>query len=136
MRLLAASLFVLFLLIGHQSVRAEGPSDAFRAVIEAQLDAFRHDDGAAAFSFASPTIKGLFGTPETFMRMVVKGYPQVYRPSRVTFGAVITYRGQPTQMVHLVGPEGEVVTAYYLMQQQPDGSWKINGVFLEPATTA
>jgi hypothetical protein len=136
MRLLATSLFALFLLIGHQSVRAEGESDAFRAVIEAQLEAFRNDDGGTAFSFASPTIKGLFGTPENFMAMVVQGYPQVYRPSRVTFGAVITHLGQPTQMVHLVGPTGEVVTAYYQMQQQADGSWKINGVFLEPATTA
>ncbi len=136
MRLLASLLLALLLFAGHQPARAEGQPDAFRAVIEAQLDAFRKDDGGTAFSFASPTIKDLFGTPENFMRMVVRGYPQVYRPSRVTFGAVITYRGEPTQMVHLVGPAGETVTAYYQMQQQADGSWKINGVFLEPATTA
>lgn len=136
MRLLATSMFVLFLLGGHHAVRAAGEPDAFRAVIEAQLEAFRNDDGGTAFGYASPTIKSVFGTPENFMQMVVQGYPQVYRPRSVTFGAVITYLGQPTQMVHLVGPTGEVVTAYYQMQQQPDGSWKINGVFLEPATTA
>lgn len=135
MRLLA-SLLVLLLLAGYQPAHAEGQADAFRTVIEAQLDAFQNDDGGTAFSFASPMIKDLFGTPDNFMKMVVRGYPQVYRPSRVTFGAVITYRGQPTQMVHLVGPAGETVTAYYQMQQQADGSWKINGVFLEPATTA
>ena len=136
MRLLASSLLVLLLLTGHQAARAEGEPDAFRAVIEAQLEAFRHDDGGAAFSFASPTIRSLFGTPESFMAMVVQGYPQIYRPRSVTFGAVVTYRGQPAQMVHLVGPKGETVNAYYQMQQQPDGSWKINGVFLEAATTA
>lgn len=136
MRFLASCLLALILLAGPQTLRAQGEDDAFRSVIQAQLDAFRENDGGTAFSFASPTIKGLFRTPENFMAMVVQGYPQVYRPRSVAFGAVITYQGQPTQMVHLVGPDGQAVTAYYQMQQQPDGSWKINGVFMEPATTA
>ena len=36
---------------------------AIRQVIEAQVDAFRRDDGSAAFSYASPVIQGMFGSP-------------------------------------------------------------------------
>src|SRR6266568_3695810 len=48
------------------------PEDAraVRAVIEAQLDAFRRDDAARAFSLATPGIRATFGDAETFMEMV------------------------------------------------------------------
>ncbi len=133
MRALLRSLLVLILLAAPAAARADGDPAAFRAVIQAQLDAFQRDDGAAAFAHASPMIKGLFRTPDNFMAMVIRGYPQVYRPRTVDFGAVITYRGQPTQLVYLTGPGGDAVIAYYQMQQQPDGTWQINGVFMEPA---
>jgi ABC-type transporter MlaC component len=113
---------------------AEDRGTAFRTVIEAQLEAFQRDDGNAAFAHASPMIKDMFRTPDTFMAMVVRGYPQVYRPRSVDFGATTVYRGQPAQIVYLVGPDGEPVIAYYQMQQQPDGTWKINGVYLEQPT--
>jgi hypothetical protein len=34
------------------------------------------------------------------------------------------------QNVLVVGPDGIPVMAIYLMQRQPDGSWRINGVYL------
>ena len=133
---LARLLVVLALLVAPVTTRAEGDGVAFETVIQSQLDAFQRDDGQAAFAHASPMIKGLFRTPDNFMAMVMQGYPQVYRPRSVDFGAVITYRGQPTQIVYLTGPGGEAVIAYYQMQQQPDGTWQINGVFMEPAANA
>ena len=33
----------------------------------------------------------------------------------------------------LVGPDFEVVTAYYVMQRQADGTWRINGCVLQAA---
>jgi hypothetical protein len=136
MRSLVRLFLVLALFAAPAATHAEGDGAAFRAVIGAQLEAFQRDDGTAAFAHASPMIKGMFGTPENFMRMVVQGYPQVYRPRSVDFGAVITYRGQPTQLVYLTGPAGDAVIAYYQMQQQPDGAWQINGVYMEPAANA
>ena len=130
-----ARLFLLLTLLAlPDAARADGDGAAFRAVIQSQLDAFQRDDGRAAFAHASPMIKGMFRTPDNFMAMVMQGYPQVYRPRTVDFGAVITYRGQPTQLVYLTGPDGDAVIAYYQMQQQPDGTWQINGVFMEPAS--
>lgn len=134
MRVLSRLLLALLLLGSPAAAVAEGEADAFRTVIQSQLDAFQRDDGAAAFAHASPMIKGMFRTPETFMAMVIQGYPQVYRPQSVDFGTTTVYRGQPAQIVHLLGPDGVPVIAYYQMQQQPDGSWKINGVYLERAT--
>jgi hypothetical protein len=104
-----------------------------RQVIEAQLAAFKVDDGRTAFSFASPSIQTMFGDPATFMTMVRTGYMPVYRPREVEFQGLIDFRGQPTQLVLLVGSENEVVTAYYLMERQPDGTWRINGCILRPA---
>mgnify|MGYP005866952153 CR=1 FL=1 len=109
---------------------------AIRAVVQAQLDAFQRDDHAAAFAFASPTIQALFRTPEGFMAMVRQGYAPVYRPRQVVFQDVVTDRGQPTQRVYVVGPDGRGVIAHYLMEQQPDGTWRIGGCILEPLADA
>lgn len=54
-------------------------------VIAAQIEAFQQDDFQTAFTFASPKIQMLFGSPENFGKMVQNGYPMVWRPSDVTF---------------------------------------------------
>jgi hypothetical protein len=107
--------------------------DAIRSVIEAQLAAFRADDGATAFGFASPSIQRQFGNPATFLAMVKAAYLPVYRPREVQFRGLVELDGEPVQQVLLVGPDFVVVTAYYIMQQQADGAWRINGCVLRGA---
>ena len=85
----AALLFPLLLLLAPapgsgQSVPA-ADARAVRAVIEAQLEAFRRDDAPRAFSYAAPGIRDSFGTPEKFMAMVREQYAVVYRPRSVSF---------------------------------------------------
>ena len=104
---------------------------AIRDVIQSQVDAFRRDDGNAAFSFASPDVQRLFGTAQTFMDMVRHGYRPVYRPRVFDFGNIVEMNGQPTQRVHVVGPDGRRVNALYPMTRLPDGSWRIDGCFLQ-----
>lgn len=104
--------------------------DAIQTVISRQIEAFRLDDAVTAFSFASPMIRHMFGTPEVFMQMVRQSYRPVYRPRQVRFGELIIWRGKLTQRVILVGPEQQVVIALYEMQRQADGEWKINGCYL------
>jgi hypothetical protein len=135
-RLLPDAVFVLFL-TGAQAFAQTPATDigaadrgAIRSVIESQIAAFRRDDGAGAFAFASPTIKRMFGTPENFMDMVRGGYPQVYRPSSVGFGELMRAGDTLVQLVDIVGPDGLPVIAVYEMQRQPDGSWQINGCSL------
>jgi hypothetical protein len=109
------------------------PSDqtAIRDVIEGQLEAFRRDDGDAAFGYAAPSIQNMFGSSETFMDMVRQGYRPVYRPRVFEFREIVTLHGMVTQKVHVIGPDGQPVTAFYPMTQQPDGSWRIEGCYLQ-----
>lgn len=113
---------------------ADPPSDAdgatIRAVIEGQIAAFRRDDGEAAFAFAAPAIRRQFGTVETFMDMVRGGYRAVYQPQTYRFGTLQLVDDLVVQKVHVVGPDGRAVTALYIMEKQPDGSWRIAGCAL------
>jgi hypothetical protein len=101
-----------------------------RSMISGQIDAFRHDDGAAAYGFASPAIQSLYPTVDGFMGMVKSGYPPVYRPQSLTFGPLADSPNGPTQKVFLTGPDGRRWVAIYSMQRQSDGLWKINGCTL------
>lgn len=104
---------------------------AIRDIIQSQVDAFRRDDGDAAFGLASPSIRGMFGSSEVFMDMVRQGYQPVYRPKEFDFREIVTLEGQVTQKVHVVGPDGRPVTAFYPMMRLPDGTWRINGCYLQ-----
>ena len=117
-------------LIGETVVLPDADRQAIRAVIERQLQAFLRDDGSAAFSYATPSIQGIFQTPDNFMSMVKNGYQPVYRPQAVTFRDIIDLHGAPAQRVLVVGPDGVPVIAVYPMQRMPDGSWLINGCYL------
>jgi len=110
------------------------PEDAraVRAVIEAQLDAFRRDDAERAFSLATPGIRATFGDPETFMHMVRSSYAVVYRPSSVAFEAPLLVHGELVQPVRLTDVAGRAWLALYPMQRQPDGRWLTNGCELVP----
>jgi hypothetical protein len=124
----------LALAIGLVSLAAAEVADADRAeiqsIIGSQIDAFRRDDGAAAYDFASPMIRTLFPTPDIFMEMVQTGYMPVYRPQSFTFGPLLDTPRGPVQRVFITGPDGAGYVAEYFLQQQPDGTWKINGVTL------
>jgi hypothetical protein len=106
---------------------------AIRQVIESQMAAFRADDGAGAYAFASPTIQQKFGNAEVFMEMVRTGYAAVYRPREVEFRELKVENGRLLQEVFVVGPDGSPALAIYEMQRQPDGSWRINGCWLARA---
>ena len=105
------------------------PTDAraVREVIEAQIDAFRKDDAARAFSLAAPGIRETFGSPENFMEMVRNGYAVVYRPKSVVFEAPAVIDGELVQPVRMTDAEGRGWLALYPMQRQPDGTWRTNG---------
>lgn len=38
--------------------------------------------------------------------------------------------GQVVQPLEVVAPDASVVVAYYLMERQPDGTWRISGCVL------
>jgi hypothetical protein len=114
------------------------PADraAIHQVVQNQLDAFQKDDGAKAFSFASPAIRSIFMNSDNFMSMVKTGYAPVYRPREIQFGPIEHIEGVPVQHVFLVGPDGAGVDALYYMEREQDGTWRINGCELRQGNAA
>lgn len=127
------SLLLLTIPVRSQPMKdSDRDQEAIRSVIEQQLQAFQQDNASAAFSFASPGIRAKFGTPQDFLRMVQVTYPSVYRPRSVMFERLGLVNGLLAQELLLLDPAGKLVRALYVMEKQPDGSWKIGGCYLVP----
>ncbi len=102
------------------------PAD-IEAVIDRQLLALSADDFEKAFTFASPGLQQLFQSPENFQRMVVTGYPMVWRFSEVRFLELREEGGAFWQKVMITDQKGVVHLLDYRMLETADG-WRINGV--------
>jgi Domain of unknown function (DUF4864) len=124
---LAAILTVLFL-----ALPVAAQEEPIRNTIQSQIDAFIADDFAKAFSYASPNIKGIFGTPDNFGAMVRDGYPMVYRPREVEMMELREVAGNLWQRVRVVDQAGRAHFLDYMMIETPEG-WQINAVQLLPA---
>jgi Domain of unknown function (DUF4864) len=133
LRSLAAIFTILWMGIGmaHAQGTAEADIREFQRIIKNQIEAFRADDGLAAYSYAAPAIKRIFPSPEVFMQMVRNGYPPVYRPQSFSFGSLTNeMNGRPTQRVTITDAKGKAWIALYAFEKQLDGSWKIIGCSL------
>ncbi|WP_170772393.1 DUF4864 domain-containing protein [Ruegeria lacuscaerulensis] len=104
-------------------------STEIEANIAAQIQAFKADDFATAFTFASPNIQSIFRTPENFGNMVRNGYPMVWRPADIRFLELREIAGALWQKVLIVDGAGQTHILDYQMIQLENG-WKINGVQL------
>lgn len=120
---------LLTVLPGHAGAQDE--TAAVRAVIVQQIDAFRRDDAATAYSHAAPAVQAMFPTPAVFMDMVRRGYPAVYRATDYSFDPVKRHPGDRLlQPVRIEWNGGPPLLATYLLGLQADGEWKIEGVVL------
>ncbi len=115
--------------IATSAAMADEPAEAIQSTISGQITAFLADDFAAAFEFASPTIKQIFGTSERFGQMVRQGFPMVWRPADVRFLDLRDEAGRLIQRVMIRDGAGQVHLLDYQMIQTEKG-WQINGVAL------
>jgi Domain of unknown function (DUF4864) len=128
----ARILAVCLSLMSAPAFADEPRNPAIEGTIQSQIDAFLADDFATAFSFASPNIKGIFGTPENFGAMVTQGYPMVHRPRSVEMLELREVAGNLWQRVMVTDQAGASHLLDYMMVETPDG-WQINAVQLLPA---
>jgi len=107
---------------------------AIRETIEKQVRAFSVEDGSIAFGFAAPDLQAQFETPDYFMAMIRAHYRPIYFAQKLEFSAPARPLRDDAEMrlqsVFLVDDRGASHKARYLMQKQPDGSWKIAGCHL------
>lgn len=114
------------------SAQTSNDRTAIQETIRSQLSAIQQDDWVEAFSYASPMIQGIFNDPENFSRMVIGGYPMVWRPRSYQVGDLIAGPRGPVQVIVFEDQDGRLYIADYLMQLV-DGEWRINGVQIRPA---
>jgi Domain of unknown function (DUF4864) len=106
---------------------AKADDAAIRQVIAAQIEAFKENDFGRAFTYASPTIRNAFRTPENFGAMVRQGYPMVWRPTDVRYLDARMVAGKLWQKVLVTDAKG----ARYLMDYrmiEVEGAWLIDAV--------
>ncbi|MEL7463210.1 MAG: DUF4864 domain-containing protein [Pseudomonadota bacterium] len=128
----AAASFCIAWAFTSAEAQTSDDAAAIRETIQSQLSAMQSDDWAEAFTYASPTIQGVFQSPEAFSRMVIGGYPMVHRPRSFKVGDLTDSPRGPVQVMFFEDQEGRLFIADYLMQLV-DGEWRINGVAIRPA---
>ncbi|MDX8347080.1 DUF4864 domain-containing protein [Cognatiyoonia sp. IB215446] len=106
-------------------------ADAIEGVIGSQLQAFNDRDVAAAWQYASPNIKRLFGNPGNFGMMVQQGYPMVWDNADVRFLELREVSGRLWQKIMIRDAAGGLHVLDYQMVETSEG-WQINGVQLLP----
>ncbi|MCR9256951.1 MAG: DUF4864 domain-containing protein [Alphaproteobacteria bacterium] len=126
------ALFIMVFGLALNPAKALDSQDerAIKQVITDQIEAFRQDDATKAFSYAAPSIKQKFTSPDMFMSMVRRGYDPVYRPTAYDFGKLVKVHGMLIQEVFLTDRKGVPTIALYTMQKQPEGDWRISAVRL------
>ena len=125
MRIILTCLFTFFAM----AAVADEPRD----IISQQIEAFKKDDFAAAFEYASPFIQEQFGNAQTFGVMVQQGYPMVHRPQNYAFRDPVNQNGQIIQDVLIQDQMGKLYELRYALIETPMGL-RINGVFFVPAS--
>lgn len=129
------SFFLVFTQALPQSSNSQDES-AIQNVIEDQISAFQSKDYERAFSHADPTIRKIFKTTDRFVGMVRNGYGPLYNPDSYAFSRSIEQGGSVYQEVIVTDQNGKQWQAVYTLRRQPDGSWKITGVKMEPTQGA
>ncbi len=119
------------------ALSASAQQTEIEGTINLQFDAFKADDFAGAFEFASPNLQLLFQSPENFKRMITTGYPMVQRPAEVTYLELREFAGSMWQKVQIIDGKGYSHLLDYEMVQI-DEEWRIASVRMlnAPAVSA
>jgi hypothetical protein len=129
-------LLIAFLAGFGGPARAADDVAAAQSVIRSQEQAIARDDATTAYFYAAPGIQDMFAEAEAFMAMVRQSYAPVYRHKSFEFGEAKASEGKIAQRVHIIDADGVPWEALYTLEQQPDGSVKINGCVLLKAGQA
>ena len=102
-------------------------SKMVRDTISSQIEAFKENNIAKAYTFAAPNIQAQFPTPEVFGLMVKNGYPIIWRPKSFKFTKFQDLGNRSIQRVLFQSYDGSLETYDYILEKYDD-LWKIAGV--------
>ena len=127
-------LFALLILLALPATAQEArpPRPPIEATLQSPNEAMAAGDFPRAFSFAAPSIKEMFVTPDRFETMVRQGYPMVVAPRDVRMLELRTIAGNLWQKVLMVDQAGNTHLLDYMMVETSDG-WQIGAVQVLPS---
>lgn len=97
------------ILFFYSTVVAETNVDKkIQGVISQQISSFQVDDFDKAFTFASPSIKKIFGNSNNFGKMVRQGFPMVWRTKVVDYLKLLIVDGALVQRVMITDINDEI----------------------------
>lgn len=132
----AKIMLIAFIIIMPFVSLADDEIASAQGIIRSQVEALVRNDGATAYTFASPALQQIFQQPDIFMAMVEKNYAPIHRHKRFEFAESQLSAGQVAQKVQIIDAEGDPWTALYTVERQPDGTLKITGCTLVKETGA
>ena len=98
-----------------------------------QLAAFSNNDAKAAYALAAPLAQSGFSSPEHFLADLSDMYGW-FSMAKIKHMDGIDMRGtMPRQRMVLTSPSGRQWLAYFTMEKQHDGAWKVLGFMVEEA---
>lgn len=119
---------------GHDRSLSADDKTKIQRVIAAQIQAFAHDDGVVAFTYAAPAVRRHFGSPRAFMEMVRTDYEVLFHNRSTVFLEAATIEGSVIQPLRIITSDGEVMIALFTMELQAESQWRVSGCELAPAT--
>lgn len=121
----------LLLLATGAAAQPADPREAMTRTVLDQLEAFRRDDWATAYRYASAAIQAHFSL-EAFRQMVLRGYAPIARSVVATVSRAETAGpGRGFVEARIEGEDGETVDALYELVEE-GGAWRIDGVLTRP----
>jgi hypothetical protein len=111
----------------------EGDAAQIRAMIRAQLAAFRTGNAEQAFALSSPDIRATFEQPQKLLAVVHANYAPLADPHQVFFGELVITPDGLGQVLELVDGSGCSHHALYLVDRDARGCWLAHGCMITAA---
>ena len=105
---------------------SENDKIAIRQLIEKQLSAFQSKDEATAFALTSPTIQRKYGQND-FINTIESDYDAIIKPRSIMFKGFTLVNNYPALVSMIMNQAGELAQGVFVVQHQPDYSWRIHG---------
>lgn len=110
---------------------SESDKVEIRQLIEKQLQAFRQKDEVTAFALTSPSIQRKYPQHD-FMRAIKSRYDAIVQPRSIVFQGFTLVNSYPALVAMILDRKGELVQGIFVVQHQPDYSWRVHGYELLP----
>ena len=105
-------------------------AEAIRSVIRTQMAAFRAGNAERAWALSSAGIRQAFQSADRLLKVVREKYGPLASPKQVFFGEISITPDGLGQVMQVIGQDGRTHHALYMVEQDEDGVWKVNGCLL------